>query len=159
MEKTTESEQVKLVKQIKTVVDVPYRYSYGRALTRFFTEIRDNGRLVALRCPCCRKIMMPPDEFCPLCFVEKGDDWVELPLEAKVVFFNHVNMAFPGQVRNPPYVFTGARIEGTEGVLMHILDPEDSDRVQIDSPLEIVLKPKEERKGEYFDILHFKIKD
>lgn len=160
MNESSSTETFREVKPIKTLqykVTVPYQYSYGRPLTRFFSEIRDNGNLVGSPCPCCHRVTVPPEEFCPLCFVELGDTWIDLPLEGRVIFFSRVALSFPGQVMEPPYVFVGMRVEGTEGALIHFLAPEDFDHIQIDSPIRVVFKPREQRTGCYFDIQYFKL--
>ena len=38
----------------------PFRYAVGIYGSKFFEELRDNRRIMAVRCPGCRKVYVPP---------------------------------------------------------------------------------------------------
>jgi uncharacterized OB-fold protein len=133
-----------------------YRYSYGRAFNRFFQEMRDHARFVGPRCPSCGKVLMLPQEFCPVCFVETLDDWVEVPDEGQVKYIVDVTLPFYGQTKPLPYTFVGVVMEGVEGHIGHFLEEAEKDEIRLDMRVKAVWKPKRERKGDFFDMKYWK---
>ncbi|KKL59784.1 hypothetical protein LCGC14_2211840, partial [marine sediment metagenome] len=57
--------------------DIPYRHTAGQAASRFFRELKDNKRIMGVRCPSCHRVLVPPRSFCERCF-EPIDEWVEV---------------------------------------------------------------------------------
>jgi len=71
----------------------PFAYSVGMHGSKFFTELRDNGRFMALRCPKCKKVYIPPRGVCGDCFVEMND-WVEVGPKGVIGTFTILRFAF-----------------------------------------------------------------
>ena len=40
---------------IPMVVEVPYKFAAGKYMSRFLTELKENGRIFAVKCPRCRR--------------------------------------------------------------------------------------------------------
>ncbi|MCS7107307.1 MAG: Zn-ribbon domain-containing OB-fold protein [Acidilobaceae archaeon] len=59
-----------------------YAYSAGQALSVFLKGLRE-GKIVGRTCNSCRRIMVPPREFCEYCHSPAGE-WVELPGTGRV---------------------------------------------------------------------------
>jgi len=133
-----------------------YRYAYGKAYNRFFQEMRDNGRLMGPRCPSCKQVLLPPQEFCPVCFVETLEDWVEVPDQGQVKYIVEVTLPFHGQTKPLPYTFVGMVIDGTEGHIGHFLEETEGHEVRLDMMVKAVWKPRRQRRGNFFDIKYLK---
>ena len=66
-----------LVKEVRGQISIPYRWSYGKSLTRFFEESRDNRRLMGTKCPRCASVIVPAARICTPCYIETME-WVEV---------------------------------------------------------------------------------
>ena len=61
------------VETISTPISLEYVYTAGSASSRFLRAI-EQGRLIGLRCPECRKVYVPPRGACPRCGVEVTEE-------------------------------------------------------------------------------------
>jgi uncharacterized OB-fold protein len=71
-------------------LDLPVWSCAGRIGTRFLIELRDNQRIMGLRCPKCKKVYVPPKMVCSKCSVPM-DEWVEVRKEGTLETFTVVN--------------------------------------------------------------------
>jgi len=134
-------------------LQVPYRYSAGSTVSRFFREIRDHRRIMAIRCDRCRKVYVPPRSVCGRCF-SRLEDWVELTGAATVASFSFVHYAEPMFPHPPPLCYALLRLDGSDGGLVHLLGEVDQDQVRVGLRVEPVFA--EEPKGTILDIRYFK---
>ncbi|RME92635.1 MAG: long-chain fatty acid--CoA ligase [Candidatus Hydrogenedentota bacterium] len=139
------------VKRIKETIRIPYRWAYGDSLSKFFTELKENGKIWGRRCSKCGKVYLPPKSYCGVCFAD-CEDWVELPDVGKLDSFTTVHMHFPGQPKEPPYIIGWVRLDGSHTNIYHILDCEDETGLYIGKKVKARWRPKEERKGTIYDI-------
>ncbi len=144
---------------IPITVDVPYRFAAGKYMTRFLTELRDNGKFVGTRCPVCGRVQVPPRVVCAVCHV-KNDEWVELGLEGTLAGFTimYLPLTDPttGKPHEPPFVYGSVRLDGCDSVLDHMINVEPHiNRVEVGMRMKAVLRPREDRIGDLSDILHF----
>jgi len=128
------------------------RYSMGVAGERFFREIKDNGRLMATRCPNCGYTYLPARLYCERCFAELTE-WVEVPPRGKVYAFTVVHFDLEEKPLEKPRVLALVEFEGSDGGLIHDLEGVAPDRVEIGMPVEVVFK--QERNGSILDIAGF----
>src|SRR5207247_10802701 len=59
-------------------VEADYIYTSGVAGERLFVALRDDGRMLASRCPACKLDYLPPRMFCEDCFAELTE-YVDAP--------------------------------------------------------------------------------
>jgi hypothetical protein len=139
---------------------MPYEWSVGLWGSKFFQEIRDNGRFVGIRCPKCGKVYVPPRRVCGPCF-EELHELVPLTDEGTVVAFSTVNYPFidpaTGVQRPIPYTYGYIRLDGADNIFSHIINEIDVSRIQVGMKVKAVFKNKEEMKGNINDIVHFNI--
>ncbi len=136
------------VLQVPDVWRATYRYSYG-GVSRFFREIRDNGRLMGSRCTACGRVFCPPRRHCPLCY--EPTDWVELPGTGEVETFTTVHFGTSAH-RRYPFVCAYVKLHGTDSVLCAILEMDDVSRARVGLRVEAIFK--DERDGRITDF-HF----
>ena len=98
--------------------DIPYRHTAGKAATRFFRELKENKRIVGVRCPSCRRVLVPPRGFCERCFVPV-DDWVEVEDKGTLTTFTIVYAQFTS-LPPPPYCVGIIKLDGADLSLIHI---------------------------------------
>jgi len=122
--------------------------------TEYLLGLKD-GRIIAQRCPVCRKVYVPPRGACPVDGVPTEES-VELPDKGIVTTFCIVNVPFPGQKIPPPYVAAYVLLDGADIPFLHLLlgiAPED---VRMGMRVEAVWKPREEWGPTMQNIDHFK---
>jgi uncharacterized protein len=140
------------------VVDVPYEFAAGRYLTRALTELRDSGKLLAVKCPKCQRIQLPPRIVCAECLVV-NEEWIELPKEGALKAFtiNYLPMTDPttGKVKEPPGILGDMRFDGTNIGLDFPVDIEpDMDKLWVGMRCQVIMKPDGQRIGDLSDILY-----
>ncbi len=141
------------IREVKGEVVVPYHWSYGRALTAFFHETSENRRFMGARCPGCGSVLVPPVGLCGACFLETEDEWVELSDHGVLETFTLVLLPYPGQPKEPPYVYGLIRLDGADTVFAHLVDGVDFEEMQPGMRVKAAWNP--ERKGDLYDILYF----
>ena len=139
------------VKEVRGQVSIPYRWSYGQALTRFFEESRDRGRLMGTKCPRCASVIVPAARICTICYVETSE-WVEVSDHGVLVTFTTVHLPFPGQPTEPPYTYGLILLDGASTYYSHLIN-EPVERLACGMLVKAVWS--EDRKGDLFDILYF----
>lgn len=144
---------------IPMTVDVPYTFAAGSYLTKFMTEMRDNGKIFAVKCPRCGRVQLPPRVVCAECHVKNGE-WVELSHEGTLVAFTIMNLPLTdpttGKPHEPPFVYGSVRLDGATSVIDHFIDVEpDMEKIQVGMRCRMALRPPEKRIGDLSDIIHF----
>lgn len=140
---------------IPSRITIPFSYTAGRVASRFFVELRDNKRIMAVRCPACKKVLIPPQLFCVECY-EKTEDWIEVGPEGELLNFTVVlnpEFHYPVEV---PFVVGIIRLDGADTNFIHYIgEPEE----KLGIGARVVPVFAEERVGSIRDIMHFKIKE
>ncbi len=136
------------------VLQVPYNYSAGPVASRFLVALRDEQKILGIRCPKCEKVYVPPRATCGVCFSELSD-WVELSGRGKVETFTAVNYPEHMQpVDKIPFILAVIRLDGADTGLAHIIGEVDEKDLEIGTEVEPVFGEK--RKGHILDIRYFR---
>ena len=56
---------------------LPYSYFAGRVGSKFITTIRDQKKIMGVKCPTCNMVYLPPRQVCDKDFTDIRDKWVE----------------------------------------------------------------------------------
>ncbi|HJQ26637.1 MAG TPA: Zn-ribbon domain-containing OB-fold protein [Blastocatellia bacterium] len=139
------------VKEVRGQIHIPYRWSYGRALTRFFEESRDHRRLMGTRCPLCAAVVVPAARICTRCYVE-ATEWVEVSDHGVLATYTTVHLPFPGQPTEPPYTYGLILLDGASTYFAHLIN-EPVEHLACGLRVQAVWS--EQRQGDLFDILYF----
>src|SRR5947209_5072793 len=107
------------VKEVRGQIHIPYRWSYGHWLTRFFQESRDHRRLMGTQCRRCAAVMVPAARICPRCYVE-ASAWVEVSDHGVLATYTTVQLPFPGQPTEPPYTYGLILLDGASTYYSHL---------------------------------------
>jgi len=139
--------------------NLPFRHTAGRFASRFFRELRDNQKIYGVRCPQCRRVLLPPRPFCERCFAAIAE-WVEVGSQGTLEAFTICYVPFLG-LPQPPVAMIMVKLDGADTSLQHILggvdlsDPAKAkELVRIGMRVEAVWR--DERRGEIGDIQHFR---
>jgi len=137
----------------KGKIELDYEWTMGKAGTRFFTEIRDNKRIMGTKCRQCGRVLIPPRIFCEECFVDDME-WVLLPSTGRLVTFGESYFSVTGEKLKDAWMLGIVRIDGADGGLLHHISECRPEDLKIGMPMEIVYKDK--REGNILDISHFR---
>lgn len=151
LERTTD---VKRLRHWDIDMSMDYIYTSGIAGERFFTALRDEGRVLAVHCPVCKNNQLPPRSFCEGCFTELTE-YVDVPPEGRVTAVTVAKVDRRGKPLPTPEVFAFVTFKGIqEGGLIHrLLVPPEGAKVGM--VVRVKLKPKEARTGTILDIEGF----
>jgi uncharacterized OB-fold protein len=135
--------------------DLTYNHTADDVTGHFLRTLRDEGKLLGIRCPKCERVLAPPRPICDRDFCET-EGWVELGDTGTLELFTVMYLAVKG-LPEPPYVLVYVRPDGADTALPGILSDVDLsdidaalERVRVGAPVEISVKP--ERTGRITDI-------
>jgi len=150
---------------VDTIVHLPFRESAGLRLSKFFTTLRDEAKILALKCPQCQRVIFPPRPVCGFCRItvgEKEEDWLALSDEGTVVSFQVATERevdrVTGRIVGQPNPCGFIRLDGGDEwtILVHYLEMIDIERLRRGMRVKAVWKPKDERRGRMSDIAYFR---
>ena len=134
-------------------INVHYKWTIGEYGEKFFSELKENKKILGVKCPRCRGVIVPPYPVCGKCFV-KAEEWIELTDEGRAYGIVPYLLEFPGQYKKPPIVFARILLDNTNTTFFHILDEIDiNDLVE---GIRVKAVWREEREGNMDDIKYFK---
>lgn len=139
---------------------MPYEWSIGLYGSRFFQEIREKRRFLGIRCPKCKKVLVPPRRICGPCF-QKLDELVELSDQGTIKAFSVVNYPFidpaTGAQRPIPYTYGYIKIDGSDNIFSHLINETDESRIKVGMKVRAVFKDPADMEGNIQDIRYFEI--
>ena len=138
---------------IVTPVSLDYTYAASPEESAFFRGLAE-GRIVAQRCPQCRKVYVPPRAACPTDGVPTEEE-IELSDTGTVTTFCIVNVPFLGQKITPPYVSAYILLDGADIALQHLILDIPVEEIRMGLRVKAVWKPREEWGTTIENISHF----
>ena len=70
-------------------MEAEFEWSYGK-ISRFFSELKDNKRIMGTKCPKCGTVFCPPTSDCPKCWVPT--EWVEVGPQGTLIHFSVIHL-------------------------------------------------------------------
>lgn len=135
----------------------PFEWSVGLYTSKFLAELRDNKRIVGIRCPGCKKVFVPPRKVCGACFLPM-DEIVELSTKGTVGTFTVLAFGFvdpsTGRQKEVPYTWGFIQLDGSDNTFVHYIEETDPAKLRAGMRVEAVFE--EERHGSLLDIRHFR---
>lgn len=136
-------------------IPLEYHYTAGVAGEEFLRELKENGNLIASKCPKCKNSYVPVRMYCPDCFVETSQRH-KITTPGQVYSYTVMNRDRTGKRMEKPVVVALVKFDGIKGGLVHVLDIIDPKEASIGMKVVPVLKDKEDRVGALSDILAFR---
>ncbi len=146
-------------------VKADYHWDAGAAMSRYLDGFR-RGKILGVRCPQCRRTLVPPRGFCELCF-RPLDQWVELQDTGRINTFSISYVNWDASRRRTPEIPAVIEIDGASpgmSILHKMGESGDTleqiqSRLRMGTPVQAVWKPGESREGSITDILYFRPTD
>ena len=142
------------VTKIDTPIELRYRFTAGRAQSRFLRGVQQ-GKLLGQRCPQCGKVYVSPRGACAACGVAT-DEEVEVSDKGTVTTFCVVNVPFYDQKMEIPYVSATILLDGADIGLMHLIQEAKAEDVHMGMRVEAVWAPPGERTPSLEAIKYFR---
>ena len=137
---------------------LPYRFEAGRTGSKFLREIRDNKKILGLKCTKCNKVYVPPRSTCKECFSQL-DNWVEVGNEGKLLTYTVLRVTRDAErdvlKKQLPVAYGIIKLDGADTGFVHMLGEVDLDNIKIGMRVKAVFR-EDERKGNILDINYFK---
>lgn len=159
MDQMDQSKEAWQALSIKCIADMPYNYHAGYCYSRFLKELRDNKRIVGVKCPKCHKVYVPPRIVCRDCFV-RMEEFVPVSDKGTLLAFTVTNFSYidttTGEPKKIPFTAVFIRLDGADSNIVHCLDETDERNIKAGMRVRAVFS--DDRRGDYFhDIKHFSI--
>lgn len=107
---------------LEAAMALPNQYFAGRVGSKFIVSLRDDRKILGVRCPKCEKTFVPPREYCEACWSKLDGNWVELGDAGEVVCFTVVRYWDRHIPKKPPYVLALIKLDGADTPLAHIVE-------------------------------------
>lgn len=133
--------------------DSIFNYDAGAVRSRFFTEIRDNQKIVGIRCPQCNRVYVPPRSTCVKCF-SPLNEFVEVADTGTLTTYTIVYRSEPFYPVEPPFVYGIIQLDGADTGLVHLINEVDLQEIRVGMRVKAVFAEK--RTGSMLDIKYFK---
>ena len=131
---------------------IHYQYSVGE-LSKFFLEVKENGKLFGTRCTKCGFGFFPPRLNCNKCYAPC--DWVELSGKGEIVAGTLAHFGVSNFTDIVPITIAFIKLDGMDMSIRHtvVMDSEDLkiENLKKGTKVKVQFKPKEEREGKVLD--------
>ncbi len=134
-------------------IHVPNTYTAGALGSEIFIKLRDEKKIMGMRCPTCNKVFVLARSICRDCF-EKMDEMVELGDQGMVLTYTVCSQANPIQPSEVPLTYAVIQLDGADNGMVHMLGEVAPEAISIGMKVQAVFK--EERNGNLLDIEYFK---
>jgi uncharacterized OB-fold protein len=133
--------------------DSIFSYDAGAIRSKFLTELRDNRKILGIKCPQCKQVYVPPRAVCYKCFCDMNQ-WVEIAPVGTLTTYSIVYRAEPFYPVEPPFAYGIIKLDGADTGLVHFVNEIDLQQIKTGMRLQAVFK--KERVGSILDIKYFK---
>ena len=133
---------------------LPYTYFAGRVGSKFLTTIRDEKKIMGIKCNKCKKVFVPPRQICDVCMEDIRDNWVDVQNTGEVTNFTVVRYDDKHLPKKAPYVLAMIKLDGADTSLVHVVEGIDVDKAKAGMKVEAVFA--DETTNTILDIDHFK---
>ncbi len=110
---------------------LPNQYFAGRVGSKFIIALRDENKILGVRCEKCDKVFVPPREYCEKCLSKLDESWVELSNEGVVTNYTVVNYNDKHLPRRAPYILALIKVDGADTPFPHIVEGVDVGDVKV----------------------------
>ncbi len=144
--------------RISHTMTLSWRYGTSWYFAEFIRALRDERRILGLRCPVCDRVYLPPRPVCGNCYADLHE-WVDVKDTGTVRAFTVVRTPIidpaTGQPRPTPYGMALIQLDGADTTLNHYLAENDPATLCARIGMRVRAIRREQRTGTLSDIVHF----
>jgi uncharacterized OB-fold protein len=131
---------------------IPNTYTAGAVGSRFLIELRDNKKIMGMRCTACDLVYVPARSVCKHCFAQL-DKWVEVSDRGTLQTYTVAGQANGVQPVDPPIIYGVILLDGASTGLVHMLSEVDLENLAVGMRVKAVFREK--RTASILDIKYF----
>ena len=139
--------------------EMPFNYAVGMHGSKFFEALK-NKKILAIKCPKCGKVYVPPRRVCGPCF-EEMTEFVEVGPQGSIGTFTILRFAFidpeTGEQKPVPYGYGFIRLDGADTMFQHYIDITEESSLKVGARVEAIFS--DDPKGTIKDIKAFRTLD
>jgi uncharacterized OB-fold protein len=132
---------------------LPYSYLAGKIGSKFITTIRDQKKILGIRCKSCNRVFVPPRRTCHICMEDIRDNWEELKNSGEVTNFTVVRYEDKHLPRKPPFILAMIKLDAADTPIVHILEGIQPEAIKVGLKVKPVFA--RETTNTILDIDHF----
>lgn len=133
-------------------LDIPSTYPAGLIGSKFLIGLRDDKRIMGIKCSKCDKVFVPPKSICKYCYSQL-DDMVEVGKKGTLLTYAIVHK--PNTIQEP-VIYGIVQLEGADTGFTHMLGEVEPEDLKIGMKVSAKFKLKDEREASILDIKYFK---
>ncbi|PKQ27543.1 MAG: hypothetical protein CVT63_07430 [Candidatus Anoxymicrobium japonicum] len=115
-------------------VEYDFGWHLGPYWSKYLAEMRDNKRVMGVKCPKCGTVYVPPRKVCGRCFAEMNE-WVECGPNGILKGFTVVRFPFidanNGHLKKVPFTSIWVTLDGSNTRMMHFCDEIDEMKLEV----------------------------
>jgi uncharacterized OB-fold protein len=144
------------VYEVEQHITAHSRYFAGRVGSIFYRHLRDEGRILGIRCRTCDKVLWPPRSTCGRCFAElPPEDMVAVGPGGTLLSYTRLAYRESIHPRPDPLIYGIVQLDGADTGMPHFIDPRCADNLAVGMRVRARFKERAERKGSILDIACF----
>ncbi len=136
-------------------LDIPSTYPAGRVGSNFLIGLRDDKKIMGIKCPECDKVFVPPKSICKYCYGQLSE-MVEVSQKGTLLTYAVVHKPNTIQTAKLPIIYGIVQLEGADTGFTHMLGEVYPEQIKVGMKVEAVFKTSEEREASILDIKYFK---
>ncbi len=130
------------------------RYFAGTMGSLFYTTLRDEKRILGVRCKTCHRVMWPPRSTCGRCFsLLDESDMVEIGPKGTLETFTLIDYSEPVHPKAAPIIYGVIKLDGADTGMTHLIEGVPFETLRIGMRMAPVFAEK--RKADILDIACF----
>jgi len=118
------------------------------------TSLRDEKKILGIKCEKCGRVFIPPRKTCERCFSDISENWVPLSDTGVVTGFTIIRYEEPHQPVKPPYIQALIKLDGADTPFVHIVKGVALSKMKTGLKVKAVFARK--RTGDIMDIECFR---
>jgi uncharacterized OB-fold protein len=131
---TTTADGYELLMHESGHLEYDFGWHLGPYWSKYLAEMRDNKRIMGVKCPECGMVYVPPRKACGRCYKEMNE-WVEVGPEGILKGFTVVRFPYidpnVGTLMQVPFTAVWINLDGSDTRMMHFCDELDEMKLTV----------------------------
>lgn len=121
---------------------LPYQYFAGELGSKFLISLRDEKKILGVKCDKCDKVFVPPRARCETCQQDLSKSTLEVKDTGVVTGFTVIRYEEPHQPCKPPYIQALIKLDGADTPMVHIVKGIPASKMEVGAKVKAVFAKK-----------------
>ncbi len=140
-------------------IEYDFDWHLGAYWSKYLAEMRDNSRIMGVKCPECGMVYIPPRAVCARCY-KAMNEWVEVGPDGILKGFTVVRFPYidpnTGSLMQVPFTAVWINLDGSDTRMMHFCDELDEHKLEVGMRMKAVWA-KKPRPTSIHAVDHFEV--